>query len=283
MPDRNALPPGAQQSQGENVLDALLDGEITGIPDFLRPVADTLKALQAAPSPEELSGEADARVQFRALLNRPATDGGVRKHPVKTPASLFRALMNRFKRGGGPQSGTATMPVSIYLADEVIHEPVEVAVEQWLATANVSIDARDEPVIGSWFQSMWASVKRAATSPVGKEGLLTAAHVADSRIVQAQDAYVTNTLLCNVGPVLQSLQPTKDAVVRAGALLIVKIDWAVQVHQLTAAQQAILDHQPRLAASPSEIIDALMLGQPDKQVIATQQETQSGERGQTSE
>jgi hypothetical protein len=33
----------------------------------------------------------------------------------------------------------------------------------------------------------------------------------------------------NVGPALQALQPTKDAIVRAGALLIVKIDWVVQV------------------------------------------------------
>jgi hypothetical protein len=69
-------------------------------------------------------------------------------------------------------------------------------------------------------------------------------------------------LLQSVGPVLQALQPTKDAVVRAGALLIIKIEWMVQVHQLTAAQQAILDHRPNLAASPAEIIAALQLGSP---------------------
>jgi hypothetical protein len=50
--------------------------------------------------------------------------------------------------------------------------------------------------------------------------------------------------------------------VRAGALLIVKIDWVVQVHQLTAAQQAILDHQPHLVASPKEIAAALQLSDP---------------------
>jgi hypothetical protein len=37
------------------------------------------------------------------------------------------------------------------------------------------------------------------------KGPLTAAHVADSRLVQAQDAYVTATLLQNVAPVLQAL------------------------------------------------------------------------------
>jgi hypothetical protein len=158
------------------------------------------------------------------------------------------------------------MAISIYLADEDIHGQVEVAVEQWLATADVSIDSRGEPVIGSWFRRMDASLKR--------EALLTALHVADSRLVQAQDAQVTATLLQNVAPVLQALQPTKDAVVRAGALLIVKVDWMVQVHQLTAAQQAVLDHRPQLVASPKEIITVLQLTEPVCQEPALQSPAQ---------
>jgi len=37
----------------------------------------------------------------------------------------------------------------------------------------------------------------------------------------------------------------------------VKSDWVVNVVQLTAAQQAKLDHQPGLARSPHEIFAAL--------------------------
>lgn len=155
------------------------------------------------------------------------------------------------------------VPVSIYLTDETIHRQVETAVDQWLITADVSVDTRADPVIGSWFRRIKASAKRAIRTPVGREALLTALHVADSHLVQAQGAYVTSTLLQNVGPVLLALQPTKDAVVRAGALLIVKVDWVVQVHQLTAAQQAILDHRPLLAASPTEIVTALQLIESD--------------------
>ncbi len=162
------------------------------------------------------------------------------------------------------------MPVSIYLDDEDIREQVEAAVDQWLATADVSIDTRADPVTGSWFRRMSASIKKAAGTPAAREALLTATHVADTRLVQAQDAHVTAALLQNVGPVLQALQPTKDAVVRAGALLIVKIDWVVQVHQLTAAQQAILDHRPHLAASPTEIIAALQLPDPSRENTALQ-------------
>ncbi len=108
------------------------------------------------------------------------------------------------------------------------------------------------------FRQMTGSLAKAVKTPAGREALLTAAHVADSHLIQAQDSHVTATLLQNTGPVLQALQPTKDAVIRAGALLIIKTDWAVYVYQLTAAQQAILDHQPHLAAAtPKEIITAL--------------------------
>jgi hypothetical protein len=42
----------------------------------------------------------------------------------------------------------------------------------------------------------------------------------------------------------------------------VKVDWTVQVYQLTAAQQAMLDHRLTLASSPHEIVAALGLADP---------------------
>jgi hypothetical protein len=52
------------------------------------------------------------------------------------------------------------------------------------------------------------------------ESARIAAQILDTRLIQAQDAAVTATLLQNVGPVLQALQPTKDAVIRAGAAIV---------------------------------------------------------------
>jgi hypothetical protein len=157
------------------------------------------------------------------------------------------------------ESAVPTLPVTVYLSEEGIHGQVESAVNELLGVAGLRIESRDEPVIGSWFRQMRAAVEEAVHSPAAREGALVAAHAADTRLVLAQDAAVTATLLQNLGPVIASLQPTKDAVLRVGALLIVKVDWAVNVFQLTAAQQAKLDHQPRLAVSPHEIIAALDL------------------------
>jgi hypothetical protein len=151
------------------------------------------------------------------------------------------------------------MPVTIYLSDESIHQQVETALEALLDVAGWQIESRGNPVIGSWFRNMGATVKQVVNSPAGREATLVAAHIADTRLVLAQDAAVTATLMQNLGPVIGALQPTKDAVVRVGALLIVKVNWVVNVFQLTAAQQFLLDHRPQLSCSPDEIIATLNL------------------------
>lgn len=155
--------------------------------------------------------------------------------------------------------GVDTMPVTIYLSDGDTHAQVEQAVEELLATAGLRITDQAEPVIGSWFRSMRARAQQGLQSAMAQEAALTGIHAADSRLLLAQDAEVTARLLQNLAPVIGSLQPTKDAVLRVGALLIVKVDWAVSVFQLTAAQQARLDHHPQLASTPREIVAALQL------------------------
>jgi hypothetical protein len=151
------------------------------------------------------------------------------------------------------------MTITIYLSDSAAHQQVEAAVEALLAVAGLQIESRDDPVVGSWFRRMLATSKKMTRSPAAREATLVAAHIADTRVVLAQDAAVTAALLQNLGGVLGALQPTKDAVIRAGALLIVKVDWVVNVFQLTAAQQAVLDHCPQLSRAPHEIVAALDL------------------------
>ena len=187
-------------------------------------------------------------------------------------SSIVGRLFGSRIQGGQDSAGvratgvTATViPVSIYLADESIHEQAEAAVEQWIASAGVSIDTRDEPVIGSWFRRMLASFKGTTAEFIGREAALTAVHVADTRLVQAQDAYVTSNLATERRPRL-AVSPANQRCHRARwRLLIVKIDWSVQVYQLSAVQQAILDHRPQLVTSPQDIIAALQLAEPDLQ------------------
>ncbi len=183
--------------------------------------------------------------------------------------SGFAAGLYEDQSGGRKQ---VELSISIYVSDEMISGQVETAVEALLETVNLEISYRATPIKGSWFRLMRAKFRSAIGSPVGREIAMTAAHAADARFALTQDAAVTATMMQNLGPVIGSLQPTKDAVIRVGALLIVKVDWVVSVFQLTATQQFELDHRPALASSPKEIIAALELAQSSYRTVPTSQE-----------
>jgi hypothetical protein len=68
MPD-SFPPPTWGPPFDERNLDALLSGHLADTPQALRQVADVLAALRAAPTPAELTGEAAARAEFRALAD----------------------------------------------------------------------------------------------------------------------------------------------------------------------------------------------------------------------
>jgi cold shock CspA family protein len=173
-----------------------------------------------------------------------------------------------------PPNGTqqAELSISIYVSDETVSGQVQAAVEALLGTANLEISYLGEPIRGSWFRLLRAKLRSAIWSPTGREIAMTAAHATEARFALAQDAAVTATMMQNLGPVIGSLQPTKDAVIRVGALLIVKVDWVISVFQLTAAQQFELDHHPALARSPKEVIAALELTKSSYRAVPTGRE-----------
>jgi DNA-binding winged helix-turn-helix (wHTH) protein len=196
-----------------------------------------------------------AAAQALISLYTDATDIGrsLDRDHVAEAARVLRELLGR-------ESQPTELDVTIYLSDEAAHQQVESAVENLVELAGGVIESRDEVVIGSWFRRMRAKVSGNGRAEVAREIAMTATHAAELRLVLAQDATVTATMMQNVGPVITALQPTKDAVVRVGAVLIVKVNWVVTVLQLTAAQQLQLNHQPHLASLPHKILPALTMG-----------------------
>lgn len=212
----------------------------------------------------EIGGEAGTRQAARIVEVIGGHRGSVRPGEFSSGSWNFSTggAAHNYSGGGmrrpGPDRTKAeTLPISIYLADEAIHVRVESAVEQLLAAAGLRITSRDDPIVGSWFRRMWASVKAAARTPAGRDATLTAAHAAEVRLVLAPDAEVTAKLLQGVGPVITALEPTRNAVIRLGNVLIVKVEGDVTVTQLTPAQQFLLNHRPQLASAPHAILAAL--------------------------
>jgi hypothetical protein len=99
----------------ERDLDALLSGDMAETPVALRQVADALTALRAEPAQAELSGEAAARAEFRALSESLGLDEAARTdgHPYAEVLSALAlgagrpSARHRIIRGAGGGPGRA--------------------------------------------------------------------------------------------------------------------------------------------------------------------------------
>jgi hypothetical protein len=182
--------------------------------------------------------------------------------PLENHTPPDEPLIRPYFTTGAPEPAAAEptpVPVTIYLSDAAGSERVEATVELLLASAGVEITERDDPVHGSWFRRMRG---RFAGSPAAQDFAATAMHAVESQLVHAQDATITANLMQNLGPTIAALQEYDEAVIRAGALLVVKLGPRLVVQQLTPAQQFRLDHQAELACSPQLVLKALQPEEP---------------------
>jgi hypothetical protein len=207
--------------------------------ELLGPVR-TAAAVLAVPAPGELLAQLTALIDVLAEL-----EGEAGRRQPEAGARLFPA--------------TISFPVSIYLGEETGHELVEAAVDELARSAGLTIDDRDEPVLGSWFRRMRARLTGAARSPAAQDALADLVQRTELEVVLRPEAEVTAHLMASLAPLITSMERTRDAVVRVGAVLIVKNDGALFVNQLTTRQQVILNHSPHLLAAPDTVLSALGL------------------------
>lgn len=236
-----------------------MDPNIRGASVAPADVADALQVLHGIVGRELPADQWDEVDQSVALLTTALTagDGGTVRHatgllelfgPERGPTTFARvvpapsALLASVRRA--IEILERVVPVAIYLSDGGDHELVESAVRQYLDSLGFSVIGREDPVTGSWWLRMLAAL-----------GI----HAVEARLVQAQDAQNTALLTQSLAPVIASLQSTKDAVIRLGAVLVVKVDWTIIVTQLTVEQQLVLDHSPQLMTTPQKILHGLVL------------------------
>lgn len=156
-----------------------------------------------------------------------------------------------------PRVDQPDLSVTIYLADGRTHDQVEAAVEEALVSAGLVVTERQAPTVGSWRRDLRARLREAAKTPAGKEMLAIGLHALDQRVALDKDADITEKLMRNLGSVITALQPEQNAVVRMGAVLVVKANGVLTVLQLTAAQQLLLNHRTQLLTSPLDLLAAL--------------------------
>jgi hypothetical protein len=230
-----------------------------------------LRGIIGRPLPAEVWAEVDRSVA--ALTTAFASgDGGTLRHettrlellsPERGPAPLIAdqegdvsaPSVVRARAIAAVEILEGILPVTIYLSDGDDHQSVQSAVERFLGSLGLYPVGREDPVVGSWFRRMLA----AARSPATSDPMASFVHALETRYLLRPDAQNTALLMQNLAPLIGSLTSTKDAVVRVGAFLVVKVDWVLVVTQLTAQQQLALDHSPQIAAAPQEILHILGL------------------------
>jgi hypothetical protein len=110
MPDSLQPPSWGPAPFDERDLDAVLSGQPGDVPAALRPVAETIAALRAAPMPAELSGETAIMAEFRAMAG---SRGGRQADTLELPlvsadGSPRRSARHRARRRGARQVSRRT-------------------------------------------------------------------------------------------------------------------------------------------------------------------------------
>ncbi|MET9264654.1 hypothetical protein [Amycolatopsis sp. NPDC004079] len=178
------------------------------------------------------------------------------KRPRDPSASTWSTVLQEAEDKRG-QVEIQAIPVSLYLDKKQGAQRVEKSVEDFVNRLNGQIFDRSDPVIKSWFRHMRAKMVFFAKSPAGQGIQELATHAAAARLVHATDANVTSTMMSNLAPVLSSLSPYSNAVLRIGALLVVKTDGVLVVQQLSPAQQLVLLRRPDLLTSPATVLEEI--------------------------
>ena len=130
--------------------------------------------------------------------------------------------------------------------------------ERVVESAGAEVDERGSVV------SFWVRLRARISNSASN------AHVARQREVNrlAVQSMMTPDIQRSLDVIVASLRSSEEAVVRVGALLMIKTEDSIAVHQLTADQQLMLDHKPELLRSLDELRRRLSLPVKDEAASA---------------
>ena len=134
--------------------------------------------------------------------------------------------------------------VVIYLSNVDELGRVEAEVEKLVESAGWKVLHREDSGTGSWFRRLWVKVPPMVDHRLGSE------------LVRRPEAEVTATMLQHIGPVVTALQPTRDAVIWIGAVLVTKVDGEVSARELTLEEQSWLTQKPHVLTAPKVLVSA---------------------------
>jgi anti-sigma B factor antagonist len=153
--------------------------------------------------------------------------------------------------------GWRWVPTRIYLSDERDHEAVEDAVRAVVAAFGLEIVHADQPEVGSWYRNFIIRFTRAWERTTKEEQFVKLSRALDIQLLHKHQAEVDATRGAAVAGLIKSLEGTPRALVLVGSVLLVKVDGAMVVRNLTPMELAHWERNPALFRDPAAALQEL--------------------------
>jgi hypothetical protein len=132
---------------------------------------------------------------------------------------------------------------------------------------DLEVVEKDRPQRGSWFQRVFLRARRTLTSSELKSRLEEIERAIEMRALALDHSQteIDRVQADAVARLVNSLENVNDAVIQAGAVLLVKVEGRTIVRQLTQSEVLMLQRNPELLQSPASIVEKLieMRGSPE--------------------
>lgn len=127
----------------------------------------------------------------------------------------------------------------------------------YLSNHGYTAFGRQPPVIGSWFRTFWARAKKETAHLTPGRLSAEAERKVRIEVFDKDQAAIDNLVATGMAALITALQGETDACVRAGAILVLKVDGRLYSTTLFQYQLAWLERNQVLLQDPEGLLKGL--------------------------
>lgn len=198
--------------------------------------------------------------QFAVRSNRDHLRSALTSVNYSAPHRLVRAHREAIaSQADTKKPAFPAIPISIFLDDGRDHEAVEKALTEFLARQSFEVFGHEPPIIGSWFRRFWARARQETAHLTPARLSAEAERKVRLEVFDKDQAAVDNLVATGMAAVITALQGEENACVRAGAILVLKVDGRLYSTTLFQYQLAWLEREQHqvLLRDPAGLLKAL--------------------------
>lgn len=154
---------------------------------------------------------------------------------------------------------TQVLPVTVFTDTHRAGDVTQVsrALRSFLASLGFDFFFEGPDEWGSWFRRSYARSKEALTSQGVKDTLTRAERALEIQTLHIPQAQIDAMQADAAARLIAALDPTPNALVQIGSVLLLKVDGTPIVRNLTQIELSYLEHNKHLYKSPKDALEEL--------------------------